>query len=371
MENFSKNIVNHLYANSGNTLLIQNGLIIKKADTNSLQSLLRLKKQILKQQKAFNEILNDFNDILVPKVFNFDITDDSNKNNSNSNNDSNNSNDHEQNKDGIYMEFIPYDNIASFLPNVSVNELDWIWSSIFKYLNRVLNDLSLIYIPLYDLYDIFIKKKNEIIINLNKGYGTSFFKHNTIEKKDFILKIEKFLNNSLEILLFKNVCNIEIPLGYCHGDLNFSNMLANRTDHVLYLIDFLDTFIESPLQDIASLRQDTYCYLFYHLINNKNDNKTNKQNNNNKVMKIKEIMQYFDEKLIKAFCNKKWWPIVNIFLFWKLARILPYSHSMKVTTNIIENMNRVLHSLLSELMEENNKILSRTYILPPDSNRIF
>lgn len=47
-----------------------------------------------------------------------------------------------------------------------------------------------------------------------------------------------------------------IPVGVCHGDLTLSNVLVDYGGNVI-LLDFLDTFLESPLQDIAKLRQDT------------------------------------------------------------------------------------------------------------------
>lgn len=45
---------------------------------------------------------------------------------------------------------------------------------------------------------------------------------------------------------------ISIPIGFCHGDLTFSNMILS--DKIL-LIDFLDDFINSPIQDICKLLQ--------------------------------------------------------------------------------------------------------------------
>ena len=45
------------------------------------------------------------------------------------------------------------------------------------------------------------------------------------------------------------------PVGICHGDLTLSNILFQEGR--LYLIDFLDSFIETPLMDIVKLRQDT------------------------------------------------------------------------------------------------------------------
>ncbi|MBE6374071.1 MAG: hypothetical protein E7055_18635 [Lentisphaerae bacterium] len=51
----------------------------------------------------------------------------------------------------------------------------------------------------------------------------------------------------------------EWPVGSCHGDFTLSNILFQ--DSTLYLIDFLDSFIETPLMDLVKLRQDTrYCW---------------------------------------------------------------------------------------------------------------
>jgi hypothetical protein len=42
----------------------------------------------------------------------------------------------------------------------------------------------------------------------------------------------------------------------CHGDLTLSNMIY--FDNNIYLIDFLDSFINSPLIDLVKLKQDLY-----------------------------------------------------------------------------------------------------------------
>lgn len=51
--------------------------------------------------------------------------------------------------------------------------------------------------------------------------------------------------------------NLTIPIGPCHGDFTLSNMKITQ-DNQLYIFDFLDSFIESPLQDAAKLIQDMY-----------------------------------------------------------------------------------------------------------------
>ena len=45
-----------------------------------------------------------------------------------------------------------------------------------------------------------------------------------------------------------------IPIGYCHGDLSFENILVRQSN--LYFIDFLDSFIETPYLDLSKLLLD-------------------------------------------------------------------------------------------------------------------
>lgn len=65
--------------------------------------------------------------------------------------------------------------------------------------------------------------------------------------------IKSIINRSQKI--FDELPDMQMPVGKCHGDLTFSNILFNGNNY--YLIDFLDSFIESPLLDIVKIRQDT------------------------------------------------------------------------------------------------------------------
>ncbi len=48
---------------------------------------------------------------------------------------------------------------------------------------------------------------------------------------------------------------LPFPIGDCHGDLTLSNVILDPLAGVT-LIDFLDTYLETPLQDVAKLKQD-------------------------------------------------------------------------------------------------------------------
>ena len=50
--------------------------------------------------------------------------------------------------------------------------------------------------------------------------------------------------------------NFTIPIGDCHGDFTLDNIIMGN-DGRFYLIDFLTTYLETPLQDFVKLKQDT------------------------------------------------------------------------------------------------------------------
>lgn len=73
--------------------------------------------------------------------------------------------------------------------------------------------------------------------------------------RDEIIKKCSFLEGFPSQLL--ELVSWEIPVGECHGDLTFENIIVK--DNSLYVIDFLDSFVESSLIDQSKLMQDTFC----------------------------------------------------------------------------------------------------------------
>lgn len=50
--------------------------------------------------------------------------------------------------------------------------------------------------------------------------------------------------------------SIRLPIGPMHGDLTFCNVLCQGED--VFLIDFLDGIVSSPVMDVAKMRQDSH-----------------------------------------------------------------------------------------------------------------
>jgi hypothetical protein len=123
----------------------------------------------------------------------------------------------------------------------------------------------------------------------------------------------------------------QLPMGTCHGDFTFSNILFG--DHQVYLLDFLDSFVESPLIDIVKLRQDT-CYKWSIML--ESTMPLYKSN------KLTQVFNYIDN-YISQYCGKlglnNWYTYLQAF---NLIRIVPYLHKESEVHFIKESLNTLL-----------------------------
>lgn len=123
---------------------------------------------------------------------------------------------------------------------------------------------------------------------------------------------------------------IVIPVGTCHGDLTLSNILfKGRT---LYLLDFLDCYVETPLQDVVKLRQDTdfsWSLQLYQAEFN--------------WPRVQIALRYLDQRIDEAFRRFDWYcRHYELFQFVNLMRVLPYCSERKTTELITGALDRFL-----------------------------
>jgi hypothetical protein len=169
-----------------------------------------------------------------------------------------------------------------------------------------------------------------------------------VDNEQFYQKAEsvyKLLEQNVSIELPKKVLTHllhskpegELPIGSCHGDFTLSNMLFKT--NTIYLFDFLDSFVESPIIDYVKLRQDT-CFGWSIFIEKKLPiHRSNK---------LKQTLKYWDTELVK-YGNKdpyiqKWYWYLQVFNFY---RILPYLKS-DIEVKFVE-------SILSQLLLKPNQ----------------
>ena len=162
---------------------------------------------------------------------------------------------------------------------------------------------------------IFIEKIKSVQENCNKNELIDINRVNT-----FFVKANKY---------FDTIDNIVLPVGTCHGDLTFSNILF--TESGMYFIDFLDSFIETPLQDIVKIRQDTL-YGWSTMMTSQQYNKAH----------IQMVLQYIDKYIVSKFEQTEYFKYYNMLQYINILRILPYVKEKAVYERVCEILESIV-----------------------------
>ena len=146
------------------------------------------------------------------------------------------------------------------------------------------------------------------------------FRKDMFLNKFHTIKAELTTLNAGRIERYFNALPVDnIPHGICHGDLSLTNMLVDRLEKKICLIDFLDTFYETPLQDVVKLRQDTK-YLWSMLFYNSMYDST----------RYKIVMSYIDKQVENFMSGFRWYQLYyRPFQIMNFLRILPYATGTK------------------------------------------
>mgnify|MGYP001215120320 CR=1 FL=1 len=135
---------------------------------------------------------------------------------------------------------------------------------------------------------------------------------------------------NLKTIISKNKF-YDIPIGKCHGDLTTENIIA--TSHSsFYIIDFLPCFLETPIWDLAKIKQDlihgwSTRYLKGYEMNN-----------------TKILYQYLKPHQLEILDIKKDY-IYKIFDIINIARIAPYIKDVITYEWVLNTMNRCMMEL--------------------------
>ena len=271
-------------------ILFENKYIIAKS--SNLKNSKRLSKQIKKQEILFNN--NFLKNCKIPKILKII----------------------EKNDQTIYyMEYIyNSQNLIHFLYSENSFKLLWLKDIIFQIINSYISKCK------YNKINIDIL--NNKLIDINKNIKNNKF------TQIYAFEIDKYLNYlNLKI---NQISNIQIPIGICHGDLTLSNMLIDHSFMKIYLIDFLDSFIESPIIDMVKIRQDTCFYWTLQLSNFNYD--TNK---------VKICLNKLDSLLDEEFKKFNWYNLTyDFFQILNYIRILQYSKNNKIVLHCLNVLNK-------------------------------
>ena len=214
----------------------------------------------------------------------------------------------------IKMDYVYSRNFVEFFEQAGFEQVKYLTDALIKYLE----------------YEI----KNSPLTTVNRETVT--IKFEDVKKKTLG---NKYLSGDKEIediikksqVVFDSLPDMTIPVGLCHGDLTFSNILFNGNNY--YLIDFLDSFIESPLLDIVKLRQDTawlWSQLMYvHPCD---------------TIRLRIAFGKIDKEIDKYFTLKYDWysKYYRPLQLMNFLRILQYAHDPKVINYLKQTINEQL-----------------------------
>ena len=202
----------------------------------------------------------------------------------------------------IKMEYIYSKNFVEYFENAGFEQIKYLIGAIKYFIDLEIDASEMQTVPANVLTD----KMADVARKVQKN----------IHLKDDVVALE-LVNRSQEVM--NRVGDMVMPVGRCHGDLTFSNILFNGNNY--YLIDFLDSFIESPLLDIVKIRQDT-AYMWSTLMYHKSFDK----------VRLSIISAKIDSAIDEYFIEKyEWYRQYYMPLqLMNFLRILQYAHEDKV-----------------------------------------
>ena len=256
-----------------------NDLFIYKSSRDT-KYLPRLVMQAEKQRKAAQE---EYQHVRIPNIYNV-----------------------EQDAEhvSVKMEYVYSRNFIEYFETAGFEQIRYFIDALIRFIEKELSGSPMQSIPTSTTMDKFLDVERKINAN-------PLLKDDP-DIKEILLKARKRMNILCE------QPTIDIPVGVCHGDLTFSNILFNGNNY--YLIDFLDSFIESPLMDIVKIRQDSR-HLWSQLMYVKPYDK----------LRLKIICEKIDTEIDRYFSRYSWYRrYYQDYQLLNLLRILQYAKETKV-----------------------------------------
>jgi thiamine kinase-like enzyme len=120
---------------------------------------------------------------------------------------------------------------------------------------------------------------------------------------------------------------ILVPTGFCHGDLTFENIMVNKQ---IYFIDFLDSFIESPIIDLAKISQEFNVFWSYRGFKNLDGGLVSKLQSLHNI-----FLSHIDNLSPQFRVSYKYFEILN------LMRILPYTRDIQTYVLLQQSIHKL------------------------------
>lgn len=233
----------------------------------------------------------------------------------------------------IKMQYVYSKNFIEFFEQAGFEQVDYLIGALEYFVEHEISKCELQKVSPKIFQDKFAEIKGKCLTNP------------LYEGNEVILSI---LNRSEQV--FNSLPELTMPIGICHGDLTFSNILFNGNNY--YLIDFLDSFIETPLQDIVKIRQDTQ-FRWSQLMYTKPYDAT----------RLRIVCDKIDHEIHQYFTRKYQWYSDNysVVQLMNILRILPYAKEEKVVQYLVDVLNQLLDGIeKGEVRKEKGILASET-----------
>ena len=237
----------------------------------------------------------------------------------------------------IKMQYVYSKNFIEFFEQAGFEQVDYLIGALKYFVEHEISKCELQKVAPKIFQDKFAEIKGKCLTNP------------LYEGNEVILSI---LNRSEQV--FNSLPELTMPIGICHGDLTFSNILFNGNNY--YLIDFLDSFIETPLQDIVKIRQDTQ-FRWSQLMYTKPYDAT----------RLRIVCDKIDHEIHQYFTRKYQWYSDNysVVQLMNILRILPYAKEEKVVQYLVDVLNQLLDGIeKGEVRKEKGILASETNLSP-------
>ena len=246
--------------------------------TNDSKYVSRLEKQALKQKQA-SELEYQF--VRVPLIYDIE------KGNSSL---------------SIKMEYVYSKNYIEHFEAAGFEQIEYFINAMKLFLEKEIS-----HSPIQSVSKVIIKNKFD---DVKQRIESNLLLNSDSIINNILLKSQEIFNDLPEVL--------HLPVGKCHGDLTFSNILFNGNN--CYLIDFLDSFIESPIMDMVKLRQDSAHRWSTLMFTGVYDE-----------IRLKIVSDKIDEELTNYFSGYEWYTLYyKPFQIMNFLRILQYAKEEKV-----------------------------------------
>lgn len=158
------------------------------------------------------------------------------------------------------------------------------------------------------------------------------------------LRCKMNMKSPVQIEAFRRLKDFDfsaVPSSYCCGDLTLENILLSETERRIYLIDFLDSFFNSWMIDVAKLLQDLELGWSWR----------KQSTDTNRNLRCMIARQALIEGILDLPDGQSKLESVYHILLLNILRIYPYTHDAK-TYDFLESALRKTLNIILDLKEK-------------------